>query len=416
MNFDQPSTFETDTYDQLLLVRTGEITLKGMNRHKFEQQIISNLKFRLRDLGEFIITANQSRIWIESKVNLGPQSFRDDLSFENAVVERVKSVFGIVSVSPVRRFSGDIAAIEKQAILFVDQLTSDGVKRTFKVESRRGNKQFPLDSPAISERIGGVLMQNFPDRLTVQVKNPDFTLSVEVRDQIYLYSSVVKANRGLPSGTGGTGLLLLSGGIDSPVAGYMMASRGMKLEAIYFHAFPFTSDQAKEKVIDLAKIIARYSGRIQLHIVNFTEIQLALRDLCPADMMTIVMRRMMMRIADKLASDKGIKALITGESLGQVASQTLEALVTTDLIATRPVFRPLIGLDKDDTMAIARKIGSYETSILPYEDCCTVFVAKHPKTHPSLQSAIAAESNLNIEQLVQDGLLAIDHQVIDAFT
>lgn len=415
MTSSDPLTQIALDYEQILLVRTGEITLKGMNRHKFEQQIITNLKFRLRELGEFIITSSQSRIWINAKTSAGLKSLRDDPAFEQTVIERVKSVFGIVSVSSVRRFSGSIEAIEAQAKDYVQNLLKDQQPRRFKVESRRGDKSFPLDSPAISERVGGFLIESFPKLLTVSVKSPDFILFVEIREQNYLYSSVHKANRGLPSGTGGTGLLLLSGGIDSPVAGYMMASRGMKLEAIYFHAFPFTSDQAKQKVIDLAKIVAQYSGRIQLHIVNFTDIQITLRDECPADMMTIIMRRMMMRIADQFAQQKGIKALITGESLGQVASQTLEALVTTDIVATRPVFRPLIGMDKDDTTLIARKIGTFETSILPFEDCCTVFVAKHPKTHPSLNSALAAEQKLNLDELVQQGLASIEHLSIDAF-
>jgi len=216
----------------------------------------------------------------------------------------------------------------------------------------------------------------------------------------------------LPVGTSGTGLLLLSGGIDSPVAGYLMASRGMQLEAMYFHAYPFTSDQAREKVVELARHLSHYAGRIRLHVVNFTDIQITLRDLCPPEMMTIVMRRMMMRIADRFAGANRLKALITGESLGQVASQTLEALVTTDQISTRPVFRPLIGLDKDDTVAIARRIGTFETSILPFEDCCTVFVAKHPKTHPSPEDAVAAEKDLDIEALVALGLQAIETQIV----
>lgn len=402
-------------FTRILLVRTGEITLKGMNRRKFEQQVMTNLRFRLRELGQFMVSSSQSRIWIEPVSSSGQPSFRADPELEQAVIERVKSVFGVVSVSPVRRFSGDIQAIEAQALDFVGDLLKDQQPRTFKVETRRGDKQFPFDSPAISERIGGLLVTNFPDLLSVQVKQPDFILYIEVRDQIYLYSDIVKAGRGLPSGTGGTGLLLLSGGIDSPVAGYLMASRGMKLEAIYFHAYPFTSDQARQKVVDLAHILARYAGRIQLHVVNFTDIQIALRDHCPADMMTIVMRRMMMRIADRFAEKRGLKALITGESLGQVASQTLEALVTTDIMAQRPVFRPLIGLDKDATTAIARKIGTFETSILPYEDCCTVFVAKHPKTHPSLAAALAAEEALDLDALVEQGLSAIEHQTIDAF-
>jgi thiamine biosynthesis protein ThiI len=301
-----------------------------------------------------------------------------------------------------------MAELEQQALSFVGGLLADGRPRTFKVEARRGDKRFPLNSPQICDELGGLLLTNYPDQLRVQVRDPDFILYVEIRDQIFIYSEIIKGHKGLPVGTSGHGMLLLSGGIDSPVAGYMMASRGMAIEAIYFHAFPFTSDRAKEKVIELGRILTRFAGHIRLHVVNFTEIQLVLRDHCDADMMTIVMRRLMMRIADRLAQTRNCKALITGESLGQVASQTLEGLVTTDHVVGMPVFRPLIGMDKDDTVQIARRIGTFETSILPFEDCCTVFVAKHPKTHPSLADAEAAESGLDIADLVNQGLAAIE--------
>ncbi|MDD2456938.1 MAG: tRNA 4-thiouridine(8) synthase ThiI [Eubacteriales bacterium] len=397
--------------DKILLVRLGEITLKGMNRHKFEQQVIRNMKHRLKDLGHFAISQSHSRIWVEPDPASASGGFSTDSQIEH-VIDRVKDVFGVVSVSPVWRFAGGIEAIEAMACEFVSQLLSDGRKQSFKVESRRGLKSFPYQSPEISGRVGGLLAETFSSQLTVNVKEPDFILYVEVREHNYLYSSIIKAQRGLPVGTSGHGLLLLSGGIDSPVAGYLMASRGMMLDAMYFHAYPFTSDQAREKVVDLARLIARYAGRIRLHVVNFTDIQITLRDFCPPEMMTIVMRRMMMRIADRFAESNHLKALITGESLGQVASQTLEALVTTDQISTRPVFRPLIGLDKDDTVAIARRIGTFETSILPFEDCCTVFVAKHPKTHPSLTDAVDAEKELDIDALVTLGLGAIETEVI----
>ena len=256
--------------------------------------------------------------------------------------------------------------------------------------------------------LGAHLLQTFPDQLRVDVHQPDFVLYVEVREQLYIYNRIIQGHKGLPVGTGGKGVLLLSGGIDSPVAGYMMASRGMELEAVYFHAFPFTSDQAKEKVIELAKQLTAYAGRLRLHIVNFTDIQLTLRDHCPMDMLTIAMRRMMMRIAARIAEENGCLALIPGESLGQVASQTLEALCTTDVVSPIPVFRPLIGLDKDDITQMARRIGTYETSILPYEDCCTVFVAKHPKTKPSLADAEAVENGLDIDALVASALVDIE--------
>ena len=370
-----------DSYEEIILARLGEIALKGMNRGKFE------------------ISQSQSRIWIRSNdinVDLKP------------ALDRISKVFGLVSVSPVRKFKGDLNEIGNQSVAYVAELLSDCKKRSFKVESKRGNKLFPYNSPQISNEIGGMLLHSFPDLLTVDVHNPDFTLFVEVRDYNYIYHTIVKAQKGLPVGMGGKGMLLLSGGIDSPVAGYMMASRGMQIEAVYFHAFPFTSNQAKDKVVELARLLTPFTGSLRLHIINFTEIQLQIRDHCPEDMITIVMRRMMMRIAEKLAEKYHCKALVTGESLGQVASQTLEALCTTDSVVERPVFRPLIGLDKDDTVQIARRIGTFETSILPYEDCCTVFVAKHPKTHPSLLHASDAENNLAIEELVNIGLQDIE--------
>lgn len=390
---------QTLQHDNLILVRMGEITLKGLNRGKFEQRLIKNIKNRLRNLGHFNIEQSQSRIWVEPN---NPDQNLDE------VITRIVEVFGLVSASPVRRFQGDWDILQQQAAAYVGELLEDGRPRTFKVESKRGNKLFPLRSPQICEELGGLLLQTFPDQLTVDVHQPDFILYVEIRDAIYLYHTIVKAHKGLPVGMGGRGLLLLSGGIDSPVAGYMMASRGMEIEAIYFHTFPFTSDQAKEKVIELSRILTRFTGRIRLHVVDFTEIQLQIRDFCPADMMTIVMRRMMMRIASKLAEQRYCKALITGESLGQVASQTMDALCTTDGVVPQPVFRPLIGLDKDDTVQIARRIGTFETSILPFEDCCTVFVAKHPKTHPTLEETVKAEEPLDVDALTELGLAKIE--------
>ncbi len=396
---DEKTTPAVPAYDNVLLARLGEVTLKGLNRHKFEQQIIHNLARRLKTIGTFTIVQSQSRIWIEAVDNAS------DLA---AVQEQAADIFGIVSVSPVRRFASGMAELERQAIAYVGELLADGRPLSFKVETRRGDKHFPLNSPQISERLGGRLLEAYPGRLTVKVHDPDFILYVEVRDRIYLYSQIIKAQKGLPVGTSGRGLLLLSGGIDSPVAGYMMASRGMVLEAVYFHAFPFTSDRAKEKVIELARLLTRFAGHIRLHVVHFTDIQLTLRDHCPPEMMTIVMRRLMMRIADQLATQRHCKALITGESLGQVASQTLEALITTNSVVSKPVFRPLIGMDKDDTVQVARRIGTFETSILPYEDCCTVFVARHPRTHPSMEDALAAETGLDLDALVAQGLAAIE--------
>ena len=397
-------------HEIVILARMGEIALKGLNRGRFEHQLISNLQYRLRQLGNFHIFQSQSRLWIEPK-NLpddeNPVSFAADPSCANACLKAVTEVFGIVSASLVWRFAGGFEEISQESLRFVGELLAEKNYKTFKVESKRGDKRFPMDSPEICTELGGRILEAFP-ALTVDVHNPEFTLYIEVREFNYLYSEKIYGHRGLPVGTAGKGMLLLSGGIDSPVAGYMMASRGMKLEAVYFHSYPYTSERAKEKVIDLAKIVSHYAGSMVLHVVDFTAIQLELYQNSPQDMLTITMRRVMFQIAEGLAKKSGCKALITGESLGQVASQTLEAICLTDEVAGMPVFRPLIGTDKDDTVLTARKIGTFETSILPYEDCCTVFVAKHPKTRPLRVDMDHAEKNLNIQELVEKGLAGVE--------
>ncbi len=385
-------------YKKIILARIGEIALKGLNRNKFEDKLVNNLKRRLKKIGEFEVTRSQSRIWIETE--------DPSIDLEEAILLVVK-VFGVVSASIVWRFDGDIGAICFFAKKYVHELMEKKLINTFKVETRRSEKRFPLNSPEICTEIGACLLGEFPF-LTVQVQKPDLVLQIEVREHLYIYSSKVMGYRGLPIGTAGKGLLLLSGGIDSPVAGFMMASRGLELEAVYFHSYPYTSDRAKEKVIELAGLLTLYTGRLRLHIVDFTSIQEELRDKSPSDMITITMRRIMMRIAEKIARNVGAMALITGESLGQVASQTIEAINCTNSVVSMPVFRPLIGTDKDDTVAVARQIGTFDTSILPYEDCCTVFVSKHPKTHPSLELAKRCEKDLDIEELVSRGLQQIE--------
>jgi tRNA uracil 4-sulfurtransferase len=391
-----PNPCLSDTeHQELILARIGEISLKGLNRGSFERRLLENLKRRLRPLGQFSVSHSQSRIWIE------PAKAPDDL---HQLLTSITSVFGIVSASPAWCFSGGLTELKQQAVAFAGKILADGQEKTFKIESRRGNKQFPLTSPEISDLVGEAVLSAYPGQLRVDIHKPDFTLFIEVRDQIFLYSEVVKGQKGLPVGTGGRGLLLLSGGIDSPVAGYMMASRGMELQAVYFHAHPFTSDRALDKVIELGKQLTIYTGRIRLHVVHFTDIQLALRDHCPVELLTLVVRRMMMRIAGNLAEKTGCQALITGESLGQVASQTVEAIQVTGEVTSLPVLRPLIGMDKDDTIQIARRIGTYATSILPFEDCCTLFVAKHPRIHPQLKDILAAEAGLDMDQLVAEGI------------
>lgn len=383
----------------VILVRMGEIALKGLNRNKFEARLISNLKRRLSGFGQFSIEQSQSRIWVI------PEFDCEDF---DAILDDVVKVFGIVSGSIALKFDKTRANIEKVACYYVSKLLeSNPGYKTFKVEARRSDKSFELSSPQICVEIGYVILENFKN-LAVDVRTPNFKLMVEVRDSAYVYSGRKSGHRGLPVGTAGKGMLLLSGGIDSPVAGFMMASRGMEIEAVYFHSFPYTGDRTKEKVKDLAGILSGYTGRIRLHIVDFTSIQLELRDKCPEDMLIVIMRRMMMRIAERIARRSDALALITGESLGQVASQTAEAIACTDEVAGMPVYRPLIGTDKDDTTLTAKKIGTYETSILPYEDCCTLFVAKHPKTHPSLEHVHKCEEVLDIEELTERGLTNIE--------
>ena len=396
----------------LILVRLGEVTLKGLNRGKFISRLIGNMKRRLVDLGQFDIQQSHSRIWVRS---MGETDLNDPELMAEAV-DRLSRVFGLVSVSPAICLDSDLELVKQFLLDYAEPLVAQPDRQTFKIEIRRVDKTFPLNSYELSCELGDLLLNQWPERLTVRMQAPDLTFFVEIRDRIYLYHDIIEGARGLPVGMSGRGMLLLSGGIDSPVAGYMMASRGMIIDAIYFHTFPYTGPQALAKVEKLASLLGRYAGRINLYVVDFTEIQLELNEFCPQEMLTVVMRRVMTRIASQLASQTGAKALITGESLGQVASQTLEALAATDLVADKPVFRPLIGMDKNDTIAIARRIGSFETSILPYDDCCTVFVSKHPKTHPSLKDAQEAERDLDMDQIVEKGLENISRKEINPHT
>ena len=384
----------------VILARMGEVTLKGLNRGRFEAQLMNNLRYRLRSFGKVSIFQSQSRI--ESKEEGNPYFETEESAKE--LMTAVTQVFGIVSVSLARKFQGDINDIDRNAEEYVKNLLAANPSyKTFKVECKRGNKKFPMNSPMICEEVGAWILEHF-ENLSVDVHNPDFILHVEVRDDNYVYAGKMMGHRGLPVGTAGKGMLLLSGGIDSPVAGYMMASRGMPIDAVYFHSFPYTSEQAKQKVVDLAKIVSRFSGRMNLYIVDFTKIQLDMVKNSPHDMLTIVMRRVMLQIAEKIAKKNDCKCLITGESLGQVASQTLEAISITNEVVDMPILRPLIGMDKEATVKISRDIGAFETSILPYEDCCTIFVAKHPKTHPKHADIEEAEKNLDIEAMVKQGV------------
>lgn len=376
---------------EIILVRYGEIILKGLNRPVFEDKLIANIKSSIHKLGKARVSKSQGRIYIEPEV--------DDYDFKLAL-EKVSKVFGIVSVSPVWKIETDYEEIKNNALKMASELVKKNGFKTFKVETKRGNKKFPMQSPEVSADVGGFILENVPG-LTVDVKNPDFIIYLEIRESSYVYSETIKAHGGMPLGSNGKALLLLSGGIDSPVAGWMMGKRGVEIEAVHFYSYPYTSERAKQKVIDLAQILSQYCGRIRLHVVPFTEIQLAINDHCPEEQLTIIMRRIMMQIAEQIARNVNALALITGESMGQVASQTIQSLYCTDAAVNMPVFRPLIGMDKVDVIDIARSIDTFETSILPYEDCCTVFVAKHPQTKPKLERIIQSEAAVDFEPLIK---------------
>ena len=387
---------------EIILIKNGELTLKGLNRCNFEDILIRNIRKSIRDLGECNIKKAQSTIFIEPR--------DDSFDFPEAL-ERIKRVFGIAAFSRACVCEKDMADIIAKS---PDYLREDLKKvKTFKVEAKRSDKRFPLTSPEICREIGGVLLSHFP-HLSVDVHNPELVVNVEIRDfNAYVRGEQISGAGGLPVGTAGTASILISGGIDSPVAAWCMAKRGLRLNAIHFASPPYTSARAEQKVKTLLSKVARYSGTINLAIVPFTEIQDQIAEHCPEDYFTLIMRRMMMRISQKIAANSNSLALITGESLGQVASQTLPALVTTDYVCQMPVLRPLIGMDKEEIIEISRKIDTFETSILPYEDCCTVFTPKHPKTRPTLQSCEEAECNLPIDELIEKAISETTYTYID---
>ncbi len=385
---------------QVILVRIGEIALKGLNRSTFEKNLYRNLKEKLKDEGDPDIHWSQSRFYIVPK----------KLPFDYAsAMETASSVFGVVSSSLASACRSDFEEIKKVAIRVAGEkiaaLKASGKTSVikFKVETRRGIKTFPMNSPEISAELGGVLLDEYPE-LTVDVNAPDFILYCEVREESFLYTDIIKAKGGMPIGSNGKACLLLSGGIDSPVAGYMVSKRGVKICAVHFFSYPYTSERAKEKVLELAKIMSTYCGEIKVMVVPYTEVQLAIHEKCRDELGTVIMRRSMMRIAETLARRNGCAALVTGESIGQVASQTMQAMYCTDAAANMPVFRPLIAMDKVDVIAVAREIGTFETSTLPYEDCCTVFTPKHPKTRPSLEEVVAEEAKYDYEKLESEAV------------
>lgn len=378
---------------QAFLIKYAEIGIKGKNRYIFEDALVNHIRHSLMDVeGEFTVKKESGRVYVLTE---------GDFDYDETI-EALKKVFGIWGICPMVQLPKmDIDALKREAVNYVGQVYGNRAF-TFKVHTRRADKSFPMESNDVNAAIGEAVLENYPN-VKVDVHNPEIMLNIEIREKVNIYSEVIPGPGGLPVGTNGKAMLLLSGGIDSPVAGYMIAKRGVVIDAVYFHAPPYTSERAKQKVVDLAKLVSKYSGAIRLHVINFTDIQLYIYDQCPHDELTIIMRRYMMRIAERIAEESKCLGLITGESIGQVASQTMQSLYVTNEVCSMPVYRPLIGFDKQDIVEIAEKIDTYETSILPYEDCCTIFVAKHPVTKPNLNVIKRSETKLaeKIDEMIQ---------------
>ena len=383
--------------NEMILLKLGEMVLKGLNRHSFEDKLQANIHRRLNGLGRFRVYTRQSTTYVEPM---------EDSCDMDAAWEAMKKVFGVVGLSRARACEKDKDAILKACHEYLDDRLRSA--RTFKVETRRADKTFPMTSIQLSQYVGGELDELYPN-LQVDVHHPELTVYVEIRD----YAAFVHANPdpgagGLPVGINGRAVSLLSGGIDSPVSSYMIAKRGVALDMVHFFSYPYTSPEAKEKVLELARLLTPWCGHLTVHVVPFTAIQEELRRSCPEEMFTLVMRRFMMRIAQRVAKRCGAKALVTGESLGQVASQTMDAMTVTGQVVDIPVLRPVVGMDKEEIVQISRKIGTYDTSILPYEDCCTVFTPRHPRLRPTVEEAEAAEAGLDIEAMVQAAVDGIE--------
>jgi len=387
--------------NEIFLMKLGEVVLKGANKRQFENKLRSNVRRRMRPYGEFDVYIMQSTVYVEP--------MNEDADLDGAW-DACRSIFGVVSLCRCRPCEKNLDAI----FAAIEEYLGDDldVARSFKVESKRSDKAFPLTSIGISQEIGGRLAEAHPN-CAVDVHNPEYTVYVEVRDlAAYVHGPAVPGAGGLPTGVGGRGMCLLSGGIDSPVAAYMMAKRGVEIEAVHFFSYPYTSQLAKDKVLELARLVTRYSGRMTVNIVSFTQIQEAIRDNCPEEFFTLIMRRFMMEISQRIAKDDGCGCLITGENLGQVASQTMEAMTVTGAVVDIPIFMPLVGMDKEEIVTIARRIGTLDTSILPYEDCCTVFTPKHPKTKPTLGQVLHAEEKLDREALITEALASVEKIVV----
>ena len=376
--------FAHDDLFHAFLIKYAEIGIKGKNRYLFEDALLKQIRFALKDAeGEFSVRKESGRVYVEA---LSAFDFDE-------VVERLSRVFGIAGICPMVQFDDNgFEDLKARVLDYIGKVHPEG-GFTFKVQTKRANKRFPMESGQVSAALGEAILEAYPT-LSVDVHEPDVYFYVELRDRINLYSRVLPGPGGLPVGTSGRAMLLLSGGIDSPVAGWMIAKRGVKIDAVYFHAPPYTSERAKEKVVELARLVSRYAGPMDLHVVNFTDIQLYIYDQCPHEELTIIMRRYMMRIAETIAKEAGALGLITGESIGQVASQTLPSLACTNEVCELPVYRPVIGFDKQDIVDIALKIDTFDTSIQPFEDCCTIFVAKHPVTKPNVKIIRRSEERL----------------------
>ena len=388
--------------NDILLLKLGEIVLKGLNRKGFEQKLMGNIRRRLVPIGKFKVTCMQSTVYVEAL---------EDGADMDAAFEAVQKIFGVVKISRAAACAKDKDAIARLAI---DYLRDDMLRaKSFKVESKRSDKSFPMTSIQLSQYVGGELAEAYPN-CKVDVHDPELIVNLEIRDlAAYVHAQPVNGAGGMPVGSNGVAVTLLSGGIDSPVSTYMIARRGVRLIPVHFFSFPYTSQQAKEKVIELARLLTAWCGKMTLEVVPFTHIQEEIRDKCPEEYFTLVMRRFMMRIAERIALSNGAKAIVTGENLGQVASQTMEAMASTQAVLKLPVLQPLIGMDKEEIVQMSRKIGTFDTSILPYEDCCTVFTPRHPRTRPTVSEVEQAESALNVDALVEEALQGIERIRLD---
>ena len=389
--------------NDIILLKLGEIVLKGLNRKSFEQKLMSNVRRRLEPIGKFRVYCLQSTVYVEAE---------EDGADMDAAFAALKKVFGVIKLSRAAACEKDRDAI---ANLAIEYLREDMERvRSFKVESKRSDKSFPMTSIELSQYVGGLLAEAYP-QVQVDVHEPELTVHLEVRDlAAYVHATPVPGAGGMPVGSNGVAVTLLSGGIDSPVSTYMIAKRGVRLIPVHFFSFPYTSQQAKDKVVELGRQLTEYCGRMTLEVVPFTHIQEEIRDKCPEEYFTLIMRRFMMRIAKRIADANGAKAVVTGETLGQVASLTMEAMASTQAVIDMPVLQPLIGMDKEEIVTLARRIGTFETSILPYEDCCTVFTPRHPRTHPKLKDVEVAESALDIDALVDEAVGGIERIRLDS--